>query len=104
MAELNPSRVPRLPRQRQFVSGKPATPILLPYVDQGWKIPTRNWTKNRRPILRSKLVYEVARKVERYLNHMAVRSHPAEANLTFAHEYTVGDHSGRTYRRSVEDR
>ena len=37
-----------------------------------WKIHTLNWTKSRVPIPRSKLVYEIARKVDRYLTRMTV--------------------------------
>ena len=39
------------------------------------KIHALNWTRSRKPIQRSKLAYEVARKVERYLDYMAVRSY-----------------------------
>ena len=38
-----------------------------------WKIHALNWTRSRKPIPRSKLAHEVARKVERYLTRMAVR-------------------------------
>ena len=40
-----------------------------------WQIYTQDWTKARRPITRSKLAHEVARKVDRYLTQMSVRSY-----------------------------
>ena len=50
------------------------------------KIHALNWTRNRLPIRRSKLVHEVARKLERYLNRMAVRSYHDETDLTVAYK------------------
>lgn len=63
-----------------------------------------NWTRNPLGIPRSKLAHEVAKKLEQYLNRMAVRRHPTEIYLTAAHKCTIEDYSGRIYRRSVEDR
>ncbi|KAF9644512.1 hypothetical protein BDM02DRAFT_3121809, partial [Thelephora ganbajun] len=39
------------------------------------QIPTMAWTRARTPIIRSKLAYEVAKKLERYLQSMAVSLH-----------------------------
>jgi len=68
-----------------------------------WKIHALNWTRNRVPIPRSKLAHEVARKLERYLNRMAVRLYRDGTSLTVAHERLAGGYSGRICRRSVED-
>jgi len=68
------------------------------------KVHALNWTRNPLPIPRSKLAHEFAKKIEQYLNRMAVRLHPTEIDLTVAHKYTIEDYSGRIYRRSVEDR
>jgi hypothetical protein len=38
-----------------------------------WKIHVLDWTRNRQPIKRSKLAHDVAKKLEQYLNHIAVR-------------------------------
>ena len=42
------------------------------------KIHMLNWTKARTPIMRGKLAHEVAKKVDRYLTRMAVRSYGDE--------------------------
>ena len=47
-----------------------------------WKINALGWTRDRLPITRSKLAYEVAKKLKRYLDSMAVRSHPDGISLT----------------------
>lgn len=47
----------------------------------------RNWTRARTSITRRKLLYEVARKIDRYLTHMAVRSYSDEL-FAVAHEVT----------------
>ena len=39
-----------------------------------WKISTRNWTKGRDPITRSKLAYQLSKKLKEYLDSMAVSS------------------------------
>ena len=42
----------------------------------GWKISALGCTRDRLPITRSKLAYEVAKKLKRYLDSMTVRLHP----------------------------
>ena len=54
-----------------------------------WKIHVSDWTKNRLPITRSKLAYEVAKKVERYLNSIAVRSYFDGYNFIAPHDRIV---------------
>lgn len=68
------------------------------------KVHALNWTRNPLPISRSKLVHEVSKKLNRYLNDMAVRSHPVGTNLAIAHKCTVDGYSGWIYRGSVGDR
>ena len=58
------------------------------------KIHTLNWTRNRLPISRSKLAQEVAKKLERYLNHMAVRSCHDEIDFTIAYKHIVEGRPG----------
>lgn len=58
-----------------------------------------NWTKTRTPISRKKLAHEVAKKVDRYLTRMAVRSYNDEP-CTVAHKCT----QRITPDGSVEDR
>jgi len=53
-----------------------------------WKIHVLGWARNRLPITRSKLSHEVAKKVERYLASVAVRSSFNRADFT-AHDRTV---------------
>ena len=67
------------------------------------QIHAMNWTRNREPIPRSKLAHDVARKLERYLNRMAVSLYHDEANITVTHESFVEDRPGRICRGSVED-
>ena len=54
-----------------------------------WKIHVLDWTKNRLPIKRSKLAHEVAKKVERYLDCIAVCSRFDVINFTAAHYCVV---------------
>jgi hypothetical protein len=61
------------------------------------KIHTRNWTTIRKPITRSKLAFEIARKVDRYLTRMAVRSRPDEIHLAVAYERISENYSGQVY-------
>ena len=49
------------------------------------KIHALNWTRNRLPIPRRKLAHEVAKKLERYLNRMAVRLDHDEIGFMVAH-------------------
>ena len=58
------------------------------------KINTLNWTRKRLPITRSKLAHEVARKLERYLDHMAVRSYRDRFNIRVTHQHNIEIHSG----------
>jgi len=50
-----------------------------------WKIHAQDWTRKRKPITRSKLAHEVAKKLEQYLRQIAVRSHRNQFNFTVAH-------------------
>ena len=61
----------------------------------GRKIHALNWTRNRLPIPRSKLAYEVSKKVEQYLNRMAVRSYRDVVNFMVVHERILEGYSGR---------
>ena len=53
------------------------------------KIHVLDWTRNRLPITRSKLAHEVAKKLERYLNLMAVRSCHNGVDFAVAHNDIV---------------
>ena len=55
-----------------------------------WKIHTLSWTRDRQPIKRSKLAYEVAKKLKQYLNRMTVRSHRNGIDLVFSQGYCRG--------------
>lgn len=63
------------------------------------KIHTLNWAKDRLSIRRSKLAHEVAKKLERYLNHMAVRLYRNGINFMVAHKRVVEGRSRRIRRR-----
>jgi carboxypeptidase C (cathepsin A) len=52
-----------------------------------WKISALGWTKNRLPITRSKLAYEVAKKLKLYLDNIAVRSY--RNGVDFSHSQTT---------------
>ena len=67
-----------------------------------WKIHTLNWARTRSPIPLWRLAHEVARKVNRYLIHMAVRSYSHEPSAV-AHKHTE-NYPGWVSRRSLEDR
>jgi hypothetical protein len=59
--------------------------LLFPgYPDNGrsCQINALGWTRKRLPITRSKLAYQVAKKLERYLDSMTVRSHPGGISRT----------------------
>ena len=58
------------------------------------KIHALDWTRKRRPITRSKLAHEIARKLERYLHDMAVRPHRSIFNLGTTHRHTTEINSG----------
>lgn len=58
------------------------------------KINILDWTRKRLPITRSKLAHEVARKLERYLDYMAVRSYRDRFNVGVAHQHNIEIHSG----------
>jgi hypothetical protein len=64
------------------VPGETAVVIVLPCIYHKRKIHTMNWTRTRKPIPRSKLAHEIARKLDRYLNHMSVRSHSVGIDAT----------------------
>ena len=52
-----------------------------------WKISVLDWTKDRLPITRSKLAHEVAKKLQLYLDNIAVRSYPN--GVEFGHSQTT---------------
>jgi len=66
------------------------------------KIHVLGWTKKRLPITRSKLAYEVAKKLERYLNHIAVRSFRDEPNFAVTHNRIIELYPGRIRRGLLE--
>lgn len=69
------------------------------------KIHTLNWTRDRQPIKRSKLAYEVAKKLKQYLNRMTVRSHRNRIDLGFSQRYCrvlLRTNLSKTSGRSVE--
>ena len=69
------------------------------------KIHTLSWTRDRQPIKRSKLAYEVAKKLKQYLNRMAVRSHRNGIDLGFSQRYCrvlLRTDPSKTSGRSVE--
>ena len=53
-----------------------------------------DWTRKRLPITRSKLAFEVARKLERYLRYMTVRSHCHRFDFRVAHQHNIEIYSG----------
>jgi len=54
-----------------------------------WKINTLDWTRKRLPITRRKLAHEVARRLERYLCYMSVRSYRDRFNFRIAHQHNI---------------
>ena len=67
------------------------------------KIHALDWTKERRPITRRKLVHEVARKLDRYLHDMAVRPRRSVFNFRITHQHTAETTFGYLDRKSVGD-
>ena len=57
------------------------------------KIHMLDWTKARKPISHSKLAHEIARKLDRYLTHMTVRSYHHQIYFTDVHSYIIENYS-----------
>ena len=73
-AELTPPKFPGYPDNGKSCQVRSSRQLCCHMLITRRKIHALNWTKNRLPILRSKLAHEVARKLEGYLNRMIVRS------------------------------
>lgn len=69
-----------------------------------WKIHVLDWTRKRSPITRGKLAYEIAKKLERYLRYMAVRSYHNPFDFDVAYQGIIEICSGWISRKSVDDR
>ena len=75
IAELTPLKFPGYPDNGSSCQVRLLYRLCCHMLITSRKIHALNWTRSRKPIQRSKLAHEVARRVERYLNRMAVRSY-----------------------------
>jgi len=103
-SRADPPKFPGYPDNGSSCQVRPAYRLYCHMLTTRLKIHALNWTRNRVPIQRSKLAHEVAKKVDRYLNHMDVRLYRNETGFTVTHDPLAEDCSGRVRRRSVEDR
>ena len=84
VAELTPPKFPGYPDNGSSCQVRLLYRLCCHILTTRCKIHALNWTRSRKPIQRSKLAHEVARKVERYLNRMTVRSYLSEFIMVYS--------------------
>lgn len=103
--DLTPPKFPGYPANSSSCQVCPPNQLSNQVLSTRWKIHVLDWTKNRQPITRSKLAYEVAKQVQRYLNQcITVRSCFDVINFATTHHRRLEIYFGWIRRGAVEGR